>query len=67
MTISSVGMQAGLASRVTPQQVSPAVLKQATDDGDGRTGAAALNDGDTAAQSAARQAKSLGQIVDIKA
>ena len=68
MNVSSVAIHAGIASRVTPQEVSPAVLKQATGDGDGRTGIAALNDGDSAAQKAALQVKSsLGQNVDIKA
>jgi hypothetical protein len=46
---------AAQAARITPSQVSAAVLKRATDDGDGRTGTAALNDGDAAAQAAARQ------------
>lgn len=43
------------------RHVSAAALKAATGDGDGRTGAAALNDGDAAAQSARRGA------IDIKA
>ena len=45
---------------VTPQEVSAAILQRALGDGDGRTGAAALNDGDAAAQ----QAKS---SVDVRA
>jgi hypothetical protein len=42
------------SQRITPQQVSTAVLKQATGDGDARTGAAALNDGDAASMQARR-------------
>ncbi|MCU4185958.1 hypothetical protein K6U06_16425 [Acidiferrimicrobium sp. IK] len=56
-----------VAAQVTPQAVSAAVLQRATGDGDGRTGAAALNDGDAAAQAAALQAKSVGRHVDVKA
>ena len=41
-------------ARLTTANVSAAALKAATGDGDGRTGAAALNDGDAAAQSARR-------------
>jgi hypothetical protein len=68
MNVSSVASQAGVNSRITPQEVSPAVLKQATGDGDGRTGAAALNDGDKAAQQAAQQVQSsLGRNVDVRA
>lgn len=51
---------------VTPQEVGPAVLKRATGDGDGRTGAAALNDGDSAAQAAARSVKASGNNVDVR-
>jgi hypothetical protein len=47
--------------RLTTSNVSAAALKTATGDGDGRTGAAALNDGDAAAQSARRGA------IDVKA
>ena len=47
-------------AQVTPQEVSAAILQRALGDGDGRTGAAALNDGDAAAQ----QAKS---AVDVRA
>jgi hypothetical protein len=46
--------------------VSAAVLQRATDDGDGRTGAAALNDGDAAAHAAAQQVKTTGQSLDVK-
>lgn len=46
---------------LTTANVSAAALKAATGDGDGRTGAAALNDGDAAAQSAHRGA------IDVKA
>jgi hypothetical protein len=63
MNISSVSHVAPVTSpaRLTTSNVSAAALKAATGDGDGRTGAAALNDGDAAAQSARRGA------VDIKA
>jgi hypothetical protein len=47
--------------QLTPANVSGAALKAAADDGDGRTGTAALNDGDAAAQAARRGA------IDIKA
>ena len=40
---------AATQSRISASQVSAAALKRATGDGDGRTGAAALNDGDEAA------------------
>jgi hypothetical protein len=43
-------------ARLTASNVSAAALKAATGDGDGRTGSAALNDGDAAAQSARRGA-----------
>jgi hypothetical protein len=49
--------------QVIPANVSAAILQRAIGDGDGRTGAAALNDGDAAAQAAAQQAKA----VDIRA
>ena len=49
--------------QVTPANVSAAVLQRAVGDGDGRTGVAALNDGDAAAQVAAQEAKA----VDIRA
>jgi hypothetical protein len=63
MHIPSVSHTAALApqARLTTSQVSAAALKAATSDGDGKTGAAALNDGDAAAQSARRGA------VNIKA
>jgi hypothetical protein len=47
--------------RLTAANVSAAALKAANGDGDGRTGTAALNDGDAAAHSARRGA------VDVKA
>jgi hypothetical protein len=40
---------------ITPQQVSSTIRKAADGDGDGKTGAAALNDGDAAARAAAKQ------------
>ena len=52
---------AAAPARLTTSNVSAAALKAATGDGDGRTGAAALNDGDVAAQSAHRSA------IDIQA
>jgi hypothetical protein len=53
-------------ARVSPAQVSAAVIQRADGDGDGKTGAAALNDGDAAAQSAARQVKA-ARGVDVHA
>ena len=52
-----------LAARpqLTAANVSGAALKAAAGDGDGKTGTAALNDGDAAAQAARRGA------VDVKA
>lgn len=47
---------AGASAQLTPANVSGAALKAATGDGDGRTGSAALNDGDAAAQAARRGA-----------
>jgi len=42
--------------QLTPANVSGAALKATAGDGDGRTGTAALNDGDAAAQAARRGA-----------
>ena len=53
-------------ARVSPAQVSAAVVQRADGDGDGKTGAAALNDGDAAAQSAAQQVKAT-RGVDVHA
>ena len=64
VTTSPVAAQ---AARVTPSAVSAGVLQRANGDGDGRTGAAALNDGDAAAQAAAQQVKSAHPSVDVKA
>ncbi len=63
MNITSVSHTSAVAilARLTTSQVSAAALTAATGDGDGRTAAAALNDGDAAAQSARRGA------VNIKA
>ena len=61
---SAQGVQSRTASttgRLTPSNVSAGALKAADGDGDGKTGTAALNDGDAAARAARRQA------VDIKA
>ena len=52
---------AAASAQLTPSRVSGAALKAAAADGDGRTGTAALNDGDAAAQAARRGA------VNIKA
>jgi hypothetical protein len=60
MSISGVS---SATSQLQVQQVSAAVLKTAQNDGDGRTGVAALNDGDQAAQQAALHASK----VDVKA
>lgn len=46
--------------RLTPANVSASVMKAAAGDGDGLTGAAALNDGDAASQAARRNA------IDVK-
>jgi len=63
MNISSVSHIPAVSTPppLTTTNVSAAALKAATGDGDGRTGAAALNDGDAAAQSARHGA------IDIKA
>jgi hypothetical protein len=47
---------AGASAQLNPANVSGAALKAAAGDGDGRTGTAALNDGDAAAQAARRGA-----------
>jgi hypothetical protein len=46
---------APVTQRIMPQQVSAAIRHAADGDGDGRTGAAAINDGDAAAIAAAAQ------------
>jgi hypothetical protein len=51
---------AKVPAHLTAANVSAAVLQAAVGDGDGRTGAAALNDGDAASQAARRS-------VDVKA
>jgi hypothetical protein len=58
MNISTVSHTPAVTTppRLTTSNVSGAALKAATRDGDGRTGAAALNDGDAAAQTARRGA-----------
>ncbi|MGA9856511.1 MAG: hypothetical protein WBQ18_01545 [Solirubrobacteraceae bacterium] len=61
MQISSVShaatSQAAVAARqLTASNVTATALKTANNDGDGRTGTAALNDGDSASQSARRGA-----------
>ena len=53
-------------ARVSPAQVSAAVLQRADGDGDGKTGAAALNDGDAAARAASQQVKAT-RGVDVHA
>jgi len=63
----SQAVTASVAKQVTPQAVSAAILQRALGDGDGRTGAAALNDGDSAAVAAANFVKSAGHAVDVKA
>jgi uncharacterized protein with PIN domain len=42
-------------SAIASTQVSASIRRAADDDGDGKTGAAALNDGDAVAHAAARQ------------
>jgi hypothetical protein len=64
MSISAVG---SWSSQIQPQQVSPSALKSGDNDGDGRSGVAALNDGDAAAQQAALAATKSGSSVDVKA
>ena len=63
MSISGVSAAGG---QIQTQQVSAAVLTTADNDGDGRRGVAALNDGDQAAQQA-QQATPLGSKVDVQA
>ena len=48
MNVSAAGQH------LTTQMVSQAAVQAAANDGDGKTGAAALNDGDAASQSARR-------------
>ena len=69
MNISAVSSTPAVSStsRIQPQQVSAAVLKSAEGDGDGRTGAAALNDGDSAAQKASQSVAKSSHAVDVKA
>jgi hypothetical protein len=57
MHIPPVSHAPTIAAALTTQSVSAAVLKRATSDGDGKTGAAALNDGDAASQAAVVAAK----------
>lgn len=68
MSVSPISSSASQiqASQIQAQQVSAAVLQSAESDGDGRTGTAALNDGDSAAQQAALQIKA-GGIVNVTA
>lgn len=61
MQISSVSHVASATTQLTASRVTAAALKAANGDGDGKTGTAALNDNDSAAQAARRGA------VDIKA
>lgn len=58
MHITSVTPTPAVAAppQLTTANVSGAALKAAAGDGDGRTGTAALNDGDAAAQAARRGA-----------
>jgi hypothetical protein len=58
--------QFGVSHQITAQQVTASALKRAQTDGDGRAGAAALNDGDSAATAAARTVSHPG-AVNIKA
>jgi hypothetical protein len=64
MSISSVS---SAAHQIQPQQVTAAALKAAQGDGDGRSGVAALNDGDAAARRAALQVSQSSHAVDVKA
>ena len=65
MHIPPVSHSPAAAAPLTTQSVSAAILKRAVGDGDGRTGAAALNDGDAASQAAVLAAKA--SAVNIKA
>jgi hypothetical protein len=65
MSISAVSSASSVHQQLQASQVSAATLRAATSDGDGRTGTAALNDGDAAAQQAARGAS--GGRVNIHA
>lgn len=62
MSIPAVTPSTTAATQVTPQSVSAAILKRAVGDGDGRTGAAALNDGDAASQAAVAAAKASSTV-----
>jgi len=64
MSISPVG---GASQQLTPQQVSASSLKAADSDGDGRQGAAALNDGDAAARTAAQTVTRSANSVNVTA
>ncbi len=63
----SVSGISAASHQIQTQQVSAAALKAAVGDGDGRTGAAALNDGDAAAQAAARQIPKSSSSVNVTA
>jgi hypothetical protein len=56
-----------IAPILNPSQVPAAVMQRANGDGDGRSGAAALNDGDAASHAAAQQVKPATYTVDVKA
>ena len=72
-------MNVSATSHLTTQMVTAAALRAAADDGDGRTGAAALNDGDaasiraratanpasSAASSASASRGAAGRLVDV--
>ena len=64
MSISAISSS---TAQIQPQQVAASAVKAADGDGDGRRGSAALNDGDVAAQAAARTVSGSGHKVDIKA
>lgn len=49
----SSGAKTATSRVVTAAEVSPAIVQRANGDGDGRSGTAALNDGDAAARMAA--------------
>jgi hypothetical protein len=65
--LASAASAASRVARVSPSQVSAGALQRADSDGDGKTGAAALNDGDSAAQAAAQQVKAASRGVDVRA
>jgi len=61
-TVAAAASPPAASSLVSATEVSAAIVQRATGDGDGRTGTAALNDGDAAARVAAAS-----RSVDVRA